>query len=240
MFFDIHSHILPDVDDGAVDINESVKLLISEKSNRVTSVMLTPHFYPDEITLKDFRDLTKNAFEELKEAVKNEDLPQVYLGTEVLYFYGLGKAAGLEKLTLNGSKYILIELGGNDIGEMLFGDLISLQNKGYIPIIAHIERYYGVKNFPALLDFVIEHEIIIQINASSVLKRQYMKTIKKLLRSELFCVLASDSHSSSLRPPLINDALNFLAKKFGQETKDRLILNSQILYDEIVGENIEE
>lgn len=239
MIFDIHSHILQGVDDGAGDINESVRLLQMEKLNNVASVMLTPHFYPDEITLEEFHKLTSEAFHTLKEAIEAKELPRIYLGAEILYFHGIGKADGLEKLALNGSEYILIELGGNEIGEMLFSDIVSLQNRGFIPIIAHIERYYGVKNFSRLVDFVSQQDIIVQINASSVLKRPYLKTVKKLLKSELFCVLGSDAHSTGTRPPLIKEALMTVSKKFGREYRNRLILNSMALYEKIVGENLD-
>ena len=239
MIFDIHSHILQGVDDGAGDINESVRLLQMEKLNNVASVMLTPHFYPDIITLEEFHNTVSSAFRTLKETVDETELPRIYLGAEVLYFYGLGKADGLEKLTLNGSKYILIELSGNEIGEMFFGDIINLQNRGFIPIIAHIERYYKAKNFSQLVDFVSLQDIIVQINASSVLKRQYFKTVKKLLKSELFCVLGSDAHSMGTRPPLIKEALITVSKKFGREYRNRLILNSMALYEKIVGENLD-
>ena len=109
MYFDIHSHILPGVDDGAKDICESVELINSMKKEGITAVIATPHFYPNEMDFGNFLEDRKNAYETLC-SILDGDIPKIYLGCEILYFKRMGASRELEKLSLNNSKYILLEL----------------------------------------------------------------------------------------------------------------------------------
>lgn len=239
MYFDIHSHILPGVDDGATDMQNSVELLKTAKDNGISAIVATPHFYPTEYSLNEFLSTGKNAFELLNEEIKGLDLPKVYFGSEVLYFRGLGDADSLHVLTLNNSKYILIELTGKDINKYLFEDLIRLKNQGYIPIIAHIERYTNSKGFRKLFKFVKTNNIMVQINTISLSSAKNLRFLKKVLRSEIFCVVASDTHSLESRPPLFKSALEIVKEKLGNKCYELLIKNSQKLYNKIIGEDIE-
>ncbi len=239
MYFDIHSHILPFVDDGATDIDNAVELLEMAKENGISDILATPHFYPSEDSLEAFLTRTKKAYNELNEKIENKELPKIYLGSEVLYFIGIGTAENLFALTLNGSKYLLIELSGSDINKYLFKDLTELKKRGYVPIIAHFERYNKAKGFKKLLNFVKVNDIIVQINTITLTMPRYLKFLKKLLRRNIFCVLATDTHSVDKRPPILNSVLDIIKQKLGNKYHDRLIKNSQKLFKKITGEDIE-
>ncbi|MBE6749621.1 MAG: hypothetical protein E7560_00460 [Ruminococcaceae bacterium] len=234
MFFDIHTHILPFIDDGASSVKESVALLENLKEQGITDVILTPHFYPQIDNFEEFREDIKETYSELLKAY-NEDLPNVYLGCELFYFSGMGNSELLGEFCLNNSALLLLELTDEVIDKKLFEDLGKIkENFGITPIIAHIERYHKAKNYKKLLKFVEENKLPIQINATSVLLPAFKRVIKKLLSVNTVCVIASDSHSVETRPPFIKKALLKLGEDYGENVVSRLRNNAEYLYKEIV------
>lgn len=235
MYFDLHSHILPSIDDGSKNIEESVQLLEMMKLDGIESVIATSHFYPAEMNLEDYIEQTSSAFKLLCETAKGKELPNLYLGCELLFYSGIGNIENSETLCLNRSKYLLLELTDFDLGLSCFEDILALKEKGIIPIIAHIERYFKGKNYKQLLDFVEDNNIPVQLNAASVMTRPYRRIVKKILSRDIFCVLATDTHSVNERPPLLTAAYSFIETKFGEDLKNRLQANAKVLKKEIIG-----
>ena len=137
---DIHSHLLPEVDDGSADFATSLEMLKEETRQGVTDVILTPHYRANCLTDKD--DLKKR-FDEFKSQVAAEGVNiNLYLGQEIFAFERVDKALKEGKLfTMNGTDYVLVEFSmkrESDISEIVY----MLKNNGYIPIVAHIDRYY--------------------------------------------------------------------------------------------------
>lgn len=233
---DIHTHILPSLDDGAETLEESLQLLRMLKEQGVTDVFATPHFYPMTDNVYSFKNLVKEAYNLLTDSTKNQDLPRVHLGCELLYFENMGFSDSLSQFCYKGSKYLLLELSDYIIGNRLFDDLYLLQNQGIIPIIAHIERYSYAKNYRRLLNFIKKEKILTQINASSVLDVKEYKVIKKLIKKGIVTFIATDTHSVEERPPLMREALKILSEDFGEEYTENLVNNNLVLFKEITGE----
>ena len=183
---DIHTHILPNVDDGADSIDLAIYLLKQEIKEGVTKVVFTPHQTKQTL---DKEGLIKK-FNEFKELTK--DLPlELYLGSEVYYYSGIKEDLDNNKvLTLNDSKYVLIEFSTRveyNIKDLLY----DLSIKGYKPIIAHIERY----DYLTYDDyFEISKYALIQVNSKSFFQRSYKKICKFLLKNSLISFVASDCH----------------------------------------------
>lgn len=233
-FFDIHAHILPGVDDGARDIEESLSLLKMLKSQGVTAVAATPHFIATRDILEDFNARVNSAKESLQAACKNSDLPQVLVGSEVLYFSGMGALEGVKNLTINNSGYMLIEFAGIDFTEDVCRDIKRIrENWSITPIIAHIERYKGFKGYKNLLKLVKAGCCLAQVNAASVAGGYFEKTAHKLIRTGMVQFLGTDTHSVDLRPPMLDTALSVIAEKHGKETAEKFIENSNKLLLEI-------
>ncbi len=236
---DIHSHILPAVDDGAKTIDESISILNEMLSQGITDVIATPHFYPHNDSLEEFTERREKAFSQLKN-LKNS--PNIYLGCEILYYSGISKAGPLESFTINNSRYILLELNSYLINKALFSEILYLINeRNIIPIIAHIERYHKSRNYKKLLEFVKNNNILTQINATSFFSKRYASTLKKLFSLDLVTFIGTDSHSLEMRPPLMKKALQLIEREYGEERKLKLIENSNKLLAEITqnGENNE-
>ena len=232
---DIHSHILPCVDDGAESIEESLQLLQIMKEQGITAVIATPHFYPHEDNLDDFLEKTAAAYKELCEAARNKGLPDIYLGSEILYFEGMGHSASLDNFCLNNSPYLLVELTDECIGDSLMANIKYLrQNSGIIPIIAHVERYFRAKKYRKFIKFLEKENIMVQINASSVTNADYDRVIAKLMKSGLRILLGTDTHSVDVRPPLMDKALNTISQKYGIQCYNKIVKNIDIFYNKIV------
>ena len=234
---DIHSHILPAVDDGARSADVSVKLLEMMKEQGITHVIATPHFDASVHNIEDFNDVVAASKKELDEATKGMELPKVILGSEVYYFSGIGKSQGVKQLSLGGSKYILLELQNAPIEKSVIDDITSLNyNIGLTPIIAHIERYAGEKGFKELLKLINNGTAYAQVNAQSVIDAPFKRIAQKLIKKGYISFIATDSHSVETRPPYMKQALDYISKAFGRSYMHAFVDNSARLCEEIIGE----
>lgn len=233
--FDIHSHILPSIDDGAKDMEDSLKLLQMMKADGITHIIATPHFYPQDTGLNEFLSDSKTAYKKLISEIKDKDLPKIYLGCEMLYFDGVGNSTSLKSLCLNNSNFLLLELTDHAINDRLFENITALMKQsGIIPIIAHIERYCKAKNYKKFINFILENKIPIQLNAASFFVPVFKRPLKKLLKSGAFIVIGTDTHSVDTRPPKMTEALMYIEKKYGLEYKIRIMKSSELLFKKIV------
>lgn len=208
---DIHNHILPGVDDGAIDIKQALIMIKKQISDGVHSLILTPHVQSRVQKIASEKHL--NIFKTLKKEVKTKKLEiELYLGAEILYRSHLDP--NYEEITLCNSKYILIEFSTRH--KTPVEDIVyDLSAQGFIPIIAHIERY-------DYLEFSDYYQIkasggLIQVNAKTIInKRANKKTkqkLKRLLKEELIDFIATDAHDMSDRAPNLKEAYDFLSKQ---------------------------
>lgn len=195
---DLHSHLLFGIDDGCKDIGESITLLKNAQEQGITDLVLTPHYM--ENTKYNANNEEKNKrFEELKEEAKKAGIEiNLYLGNEVYMtenFQDLLKQQ--EITTINNSKYLLIEF---PLGNMLYNSkeiLYDLVVSGYVPILAHPERYRIFQRHPDHIDEYLRMGVLLQGNYKS-LYGKYGKDAKKtliyFLKNNKITFLASDCH----------------------------------------------
>jgi len=229
---DIHSHILPDIDDGARDAETAVVLLKEMKKQGIKKVFATPHFYPNEISLEGFLSQREKSFDELKCQAQGQNLPEVILGCELLYFRNMGKSDVLHSLTLGNSNHLLIEFADGKITDSVLEDLKNIYDlSGITPVIAHIERYMFFKGFKKLLKFVSngENHCLAQVNAESVVNKASSIKVLKMIKKGYISFVASDTHSLERRPTLMEPAFEIITKRLGEEKAKELIKNSERL-----------
>lgn len=236
---DIHSHILPQFDDGASSVEESVIILESLKAQGCTHVLLTPHFYAQTTDIEIFSEMFLQKFSLLQEAVKDKDLPVLLPGCEVFYFDGISTCADLNELTLNHSKHILLELP-QDINPKVLDSIVDLSlNRGIVPIIAHVERYKKSRYYGNLLEFVGNGIALSHINASSFNSGVGSRDCLSLIENNLVTFVASDAHNTKNRAVCFDKAFKKINKKFGENFSSTFINNSIALLKQIGIDSIE-
>ena len=217
---DVHSHILQEIDDGCASIDRSIVLIKDELLNGVDKIFLTPHYNNG----KEFNTIDKitEKYQKLLEKLKEENINvSLYLGQEYFVdddFYKLLKEGNL--VTLNKTKYVLVEFPYFDETDIL-DHIYKIISFGYIPIIAHIERY-------AYLDWNLLIELkmagaLMQVNASCIIG-EYGNKMKKLalsaIKDGLVNFIASDIHDS--RRNYMRKAYDKVAKKLGVDFAEKV------------------
>ncbi len=228
---DIHTHILPGIDDGAENTDISLRLIASEKETGVTDLVLTPHFNMSDVALEDFLSRRAEAFAKLSEKLKETDASsdmRFHLAAEVRYDPHLIKL-DLEKLCIGNTSYLLLETTGSF--PFNFENTLSFMlSRGITPILAHIERYEYLRSDSPLLERLIDSGVLLQCNASSVFGKNRSSTVIKLIKRGYVDLLASDCHSPVYRPPNLFEAYKKLKKE-----SERLIDNSlKVVNDKLI------
>lgn len=228
---DIHNHILFGVDDGPETIEESMELVRDMLSKGVTHIIVTPHFNKKNSNLN-YDKVTVN-FQILKETINKEVLDiELYLGNEV-YLDSVGYATIIDNgfNTLAGSIYLLVEfneiLPPLNIPEICYEINIS----GYIPIIAHAERYEILYKNRKLLVEILDGGAHLQINASSILNKENKgrnKFAHYLLKNGLISFAASDVHNNNSRKFLLDEAYDAVCKFCSQSYADNIFKHNQL------------
>ena len=232
---DMHSHILPGVDDGAKTTEDSLKLLEQMCSQNIDVAVATVHFYPDLTVLQEFLEERQRAKKQL-DVLTGKDFPvKILLGAEVFYFGGIGKFTGIKKLTIENSNYLLLELLGlKKIDDKVIKDIVSIkEDLGLIPIIAHVERYCKYRGYKKLISAIAEKKALCQINATFDKSRAEIRAVKKLLKAGLIDFVASDCHDPLHRPVNIDTAFAALREISPCET-DKIIKKTEKLKKELM------
>ncbi len=218
---DFHSHILPGIDDGSRDVEESISLLKMLKEQGVKTVVATPHFYADQQSMESFLANREQALARLK-AEYSEGLPEIICGAEVLYYSGISKLADLNKLCIEGTKLLLLEMPMAKWTEYTVRELMDMAGRTRLRIvIAHLDRYmhYQSKDVIAQL---YEYGFLIQMNASFFLNFSTKGRALRMLKNQEIHMIGSDCHSVTSRPSHIGEAYSVIRKKCGEELLEDL------------------
>ncbi|MBP0979921.1 MAG: hypothetical protein J6C55_04725 [Oscillospiraceae bacterium] len=227
---DFHTHILPGIDDGAVDESVSIEMIDILNKNKITDIILTPHFYSDVQSLDDFISQRDKKYSELLKNYKGD--VKLHLGAEVFISEYLSRYQDLSCVCIGREKkYMLLELPLSSklssqelkiIETLIFDYQIT-------PIIAHVERYsfmssYSIKDL-SKIDALISLGCFIQVNAESFLVKnnKLKKFVLFLLETDRAHLLGSDSHDLKIRTPEnYYKAIEVINSKLGQDCLDRI------------------
>lgn len=231
---DIHCHILFGIDDGARDFDETMNMCSIAAEDGITAIIATPHYVAGESTNADFHDRLSMINHELKNRTMNLS---VLPGNEIyLYLDTYEHLKQGDCLSLNHSRYVLVEFSMMDIAKYVPDALYNLRIKGYVPIIAHPERNVKIMEEPQLLyDFILAG-CMVQINSTSLTGlsgKEARRTAELLLKHRMVHFIASDAHSSKHRIPVLSQALSCADRICGPGTGDKLInINPQAVVDD--------
>ncbi len=228
-FVDIHTHILPGVDDGARDTAQALTLLKQAYSQGTRAVILTPHYrgrYRGNV-----REKLAGKFKELQTALGTE-CPElgIYLGCEVGYELDISeKIADGSVLSLNNTQYVLLEFQNTNFRSRILDGVLEVINFGYIPIVAHVERYDAIRKSPRLAEELIDLGALLQINADGVLGKDgfgVKRCCHQLLKHNLVHFIATDAHDQETRRPELKTCYQKVRKKYGQMYADALFIHN--------------
>ena len=231
---DIHSHIIFGVDDGPQTIEESRSLLMDAYNQGVRTIVATSHRRigmfetPEDRIEENFKTVQK-----LSKEVAS-DLTVLY-GAEIYYSSEL-----MDKLeekmipSINGSSYVLIEFSQNAKFWEIKSGLINILRLGYIPVVAHVERYQAFDRNEEYLKEIINMGCYIQINSSSVLKAKWFNDKNKVLKKrakyfldrDLVHCIASDMHHLSKRPSYMKEAFEIISHSYGRKKAKELFVDN--------------
>ncbi len=218
---DFHTHVLPGIDDGSRDIQMTREMLRLEREQGVDLIVATPHFYAHRTRVDQFLMKRENALNEVM-ALKSEepDLPEIKVGAEVYYFTGIGRAEHIKELSIQGTDYLLLELPFRPWDREVLTDIKELKSRQRLKVIlAHVERYRDMQKDKKLYEDVLDAGDIIQMNSGSFLEAGMLKrrSMLKTANSGRKIILGSDCHNTSSRKPNLQEGLDLIGKKFGEE-----------------------
>lgn len=204
---DLHTHILPGIDDGARDPDEALAMLRLAAEDGITTIVATPHAHHSEGA-----DVP-GAVAALNDLARTASIPmRVLPGSEVRIASGLIERYRRGQLqTINGGRYLLLELPLHDDWPepQLLRVVDGLLDEGVVPILAHAERYRFVERDPQRLVPLIERGVPVQVNARSLLYREAdpdRQTADRLFALGYVHLLASDAHNVGYRAPKLRSA----------------------------------
>ena len=209
---DLHTHILPGMDDGAANVTQSRAMLRAEQRQGVDTVVLTPHFYRVDETVESFLDRRAQAWQTLQSSLP-ADAPELILGAEVTWYHGIMDEPRITDLCLGDSPCILLEMPLRPWSETLLEQVYQFAGvTGTTPILAHVERYLHLQK-KGQLKTLIEMGVPMQISAEAFKNPFAAMKVKRLLRTGTW-LLGTDCHNTSTRPPNYGSAAAYIKKHY--------------------------
>lgn len=218
---DIHSHLLPYLDDGATDWNEALQMARQAAEDGIRIIVATPHHANGRY--HNPGQVVKQAVADLNQKIQELNLELLVLpGQEVRVYDNLLEDlnSGEGLLPLNESRYLLIELPSTSVPKNMDELIFELSIKGYQAVIAHPERNSEIAGNPKILEQLVDSGALGQLTAQSVAGhhgRKLQKLSIDLCRRNLVHLIATDAHDLKYRPFRLAEAYQFIQKELGLE-----------------------
>ena len=222
---DLHSHILPELDDGSQSLEESLAMARMAVQSGVTVMVATPH------CMDDRAQQTPGGVYLLREALHDTEVPlKLCLGMEI---FGTADTVRLLRagrlFPLNGSQYPLIEFSFRSTGEEETEILHQVLRAGYRPLVAHPERYGYVRENPELINLWTKMGCLLQVNRGSLLGRfgpGAQRMAAELVERGFVTAVATDAHSPRVRTPWMKDIQSLLSQEYSPQLARELLLQN--------------
>ena len=212
MIIDVHTHILPGMDDGSKCPEESLAMLREEARQGVTHVVFTPHYYAHQNSPSEFLKRRETAWRWLQPML-TPDLPIPCFGAEVQYFEGICLVPDLKDLRIQGTRYLLLEMPFQPWSVRAIQDALELNARPDIQVIlAHIERYFKFAPREAWQIFR-ENGVMTQCNASIFLNWKTRGKAVHMWNQGQIDMLGSDCHNMTTREPNLVKAFPYISKQ---------------------------
>lgn len=229
-YMDIHTHVLPGVDDGSKDMAMTEAMLRDSYEQGVRIIIATSHNYPGK--QKQDNEERRTLTQKVDALAKSID-PEfcVLVGNEI--FYRKTIIEDIEEghaFTLNDSDYVLVEFHPHENYRTIKDGIGELIEHGYYPIIAHVERVDAIFEHEGNLNEILKMGAYLQANMEDFMGGIFdstSKKLKKMLKSGQLHFFGSDCHDTKERKPLMKDAILYLKKKVSAEAVDKIIIDNR-------------
>ena len=225
-YFDMHCHIIPEVDDGSDLLEESLAILDMEVRAGVTDIILTPHFRREMFEAD--RDFVEAQYNLLQEAATKE-FPglHLYLGCEYHSNHDMHEMLRTDpRYRMIGTSYVLLEFSQAHSGSYIREQTYSLISRGFRPIIAHCERNRPISGNIKLAEELVDMGAELQVNADSVIGRDgwgIKRFCRKLMKLGLLSYIGSDAHNMTDRRCHMGECIDYVEKKMGHDYADLIM-----------------
>ena len=227
---DLHTHILPQIDDGAGSCEEAVRLIKIEIASGVDTIALTPHYYIERDSSASFARKRDAAYAKLNDALQTAGVSvNLVKGAEVFLCPDALKYGNRNTLCYAHTGYMLVELPDTYFPEWAPEVLAAMLNSGVTPVLAHVERYDALINKPDMLFEIVRSGVLVQTNAGSLINESYKirSALFRLIEHNLIHLIVSDTHSIDHRPPFLKTAMETIVDRYGSEKADYFVRNSR-------------
>ena len=224
---DLHCHLLPGIDDGAKDLEMSLAMARMASSEGISTIACTPHILPG--VYNNTGPAIRQAVARLRESISEAGIPirlvtgaDVHIAPDLAVQLGDGRA-----LTLNDSRYLLLEPPHHLLPPRLEDLIFGLQAAGYVPILTHPERLSWIEGHYDLVKRLVYNSVLMQITAGSLMGRFGRRPrywAERMLDDGLCHVLATDAHNTKQRAPRMAEARELVAQRLGQDEATNLVL----------------
>lgn len=235
---DLHSHILPNVDDGSKDMNMSIEMIKEAIKCGTKKIVATPHYAKGYYT-NEYNKI-KEIFPEFKDKIEKELDVEIYHGQEVYFTENILEEFKMGNIgTINDSRYMLVEFPPMDFKVESLDYLYELQIRDIVPVVAHPERYRAVMKNPEILNEFIEAGCLFQLNGTSLhgaFGKESQKASRILLNSGVYNFIGSDAHRSDKRTMNLTESIEIVKKSnknyldLMRESSELLLENKEVTY----------
>lgn len=219
---DFHSHIIPKIDDGSRSVEMSVEMLHLSFSQGVTDIVATPHFYINNNDADRFLKIRSHCLKKL-EPVLDDKMPNIYLGSEVYFFNGMSTYEGLDRLTINNSRYLLLEMPFVKWTRSIIDEVDNLiHQRGFKIIIAHIERYIDFQKGTDNISELLSLNPLVQMNGEYINGFFTKKKALNFINNGVVQLIGSDCHNLDSRKPNLDKAYAIIENKLGTDAVNKI------------------
>lgn len=212
---DIHTHILPGMDDGSSSLEESLAMARESARQGVRLLAATPHFYATQEDPNSFLRRREKSLA-LLESAWQDSFPTLLVGAEVRYFDGISRVEKIAHLTLDHTRILLLEMPFTSWSRRMVEEVVELQrSRGLQVLLAHVERYLKDQDGQVWETFR-QNGVWMQCNANFFLRWQTKRKAQALFKKGEIQMLGSDTHNMTSRPPNLAMAREALVKSLGQ------------------------
>lgn len=239
---DIHCHIVPNIDDGAKNLDDALEMAKIAYNEGIRQIINTSHYHPSFNYIKGKELL--NRVKEFNNILKLNNIDiEIFIGNELYYSEDIIEIIEQKEFySLNNSRYLLIEFSPLNFPKNILDIIYEIKIRGYIPILAHVERYKAIHENINLIYECINEGALIQVNSSSIIGKngnEIKKVSNILLDNNMIHFVATDAHSSIRRRPIVKETYNYIVKKYGEKRAQTLfiqnpskVINNEELYIE--------